>query len=290
VPLRGRRRALGVLAAYGIRLEPGSEVPLLDRADEIARQLGTVLENVQLLDDVVRSRGEVARLGQRLDQSEKLLALGQFVAGVAHELNNPLQGVLGHLELLRARGDLPPALARDLALIHREADRAARIVRNLLVFAGSGKLQRRPLGLNSVVTRVLRARASAHRAAGLAVARELAEGLPKIKGDGLLLHQALLNLVLNAEQAMPGGGRIVVRTEALPDRAVRVTVEDDGPGLGPEVRARLFEPFFTTKDVGSGTGLGLAITYGIVQAHGGVIEADNHAGGGARFAITVPTT
>ena len=288
VPLRGRRRALGVLAAYGIRLEPGSEVPLLDRANEIARQLAAVLENVQLLDDVVRSKGELERLEHRLGQSEKLLALGQFVAGVAHELNNPLQGVLGHLELVRATHDLTPALGRDLALIHREADRAARIVRNLLVFAGSGKLQRRAVSLNAVVTRVLRARARAHRTGGVAVERQLAEGLPAIKGDGLLLHQALLNLVLNAEHAMPGGGRMVVRTEPVADDAVRVSVEDAGPGLSPDVRARLFEPFFTTKDVGLGTGLGLAITYGIVQAHGGVIEADNHDGGGARFLITLP--
>jgi signal transduction histidine kinase len=288
VPLRGRRRALGVLAAYGIRLEPGSEVPLLDRANEIARQLSTVLENVQLLDDVVRSKGELERLEHRLGQSEKLLALGQFVAGVAHELNNPLQGVLGHLELMRATRDLPPALGRDLALVHREADRAARIVRNLLVFAGSGKLQRRPLSLNAVATRVLRGRAAAHLAAGITVTRRLADDLPKIKGDALLLHQALLNFVLNAEQAMPDGGRLLVATDALADGSVRVSVEDDGPGLSSEVRARLFEPFFTTKDVGTGTGLGLAITYGIVQAHGGAIEADNHSGGGARFAITLP--
>ncbi len=290
VPLKGRRRALGVLAAYGIRLEPGSEVPLLDRANEIARQLSAVLENVQLLDDVVRSKGEVERLEQRLGQSEKLLALGQFVAGVAHELNNPLQGVLGHLELVRATRELSPAVSRDLAIVHREADRAARIVRNLLVFAGSGKLHRRPLSLNAVVTRVLRGRVAAHRAAGIAVTRRLADDLPKIKGDALLLHQALLNLVLNAEQAMPEGGRLVVATEAMADGSVRVSVEDDGHGLSPEVRSRLFEPFFTTKEVGTGTGLGLAITYGIVQAHGGAIEADNHAGGGARFAITLHAT
>ena len=405
-PLRGRRRALGVLAVHGIRLEPGGEAALLDRASEIGRQLSAILENVQLLEDVLRSRAELenvfnsltdlvavtdgtgrivetnrafaTRVGQarealvdqrlsdllspalaqwidarrgdatapvaaiggirdprlggtfdltmtplsgidpgaggvvlvardvtiqaqleeeravlerRLGQSEKLLALGQFVAGVAHELNNPLQGVLGHLELVRASSTLPASVRRDLALVYREADRAARIVHNLLVFAGSGRLRRRPLAVNAVVARVLRLRARAHKAAQIDVRRELAEALPKVKGDGLLLQQALLNLVLNAEQAMAGrGGHLVVGTALTTSGQVAITLGDSGPGLTPVVKARLFEPFFTTKEVGEGTGLGLAITYGIVQAHGGTIEATNRDEGGAQFVISLPTS
>ena len=402
VPLRGRRRALGVLAVRGIRLEPGGEVALLDRATEVGRQISAILENVQLLGDVLRSRAELenvfnsladlvavtdsagriveanrafaARVGQardalidqrlndvlspalaqwiegergvaapsavargelvderlggtfdltltplagldpapgglvlvardvtvesrleaeraslesRLGQSQKLLALGQFVAGVAHELNNPLQGVLGHLELLRTSEMLPPALRRDLTLVYREADRAARIVRNLLVFAGSGRLRRRPLAVNAVVARVLHLRARAHKAACIQVRRDLADGLPKVKGDGLLLQQGLLNLVLNAEQAMAGRGQLLVGTAMTEGGQVTITVEDSGPGLSPDVKARLFEPFFTTKEVGEGTGLGLAITYGIVKAHHGTIDATNRDEGGARFVITL---
>lgn len=401
-PLRGRRRALGVLSASGIRVEPGAEAALVDRIGEIARQLAAVLENVQLLDDVLRSRRELehvfnslsdlvlvagrdgrilevnqaaaARLGhprgslvdgrlddvlsppllawiagsrrevadrgraagvvtdaglggtfeltltplsglepaegglvlvardltaesrleaerddlaERLARSEKLLALGQFVAGVAHELNNPLQGVIGHLDLVRRTSDLPPPVRRDLGLVSREADRAARIVRGLLLFAGSGRLRRRSLSLNRVVARVLRLRAPAHKAAGITTSRVLAEPLPAVSGDGLLLQQALLNLVVNAEQAMAGPGRLVVETSEVAG-GVQVAVEDSGPGLSAEARARLFEPFFTTKAVGKGTGLGLAIAYSIVSAHGGAIDADNHAGGGARFVIRLP--
>jgi PAS domain S-box-containing protein len=401
VPLRGRRRALAVLAVYGIRLEPGGEVALLDRAGEIGRQLSAILENVQLLEDVLRSRAELenvfnsltdlvavtdsagriveanrafaARVGQtrdalvdrqlndllsaglaewidgerdaatpavparrelvdqrlggtfdltltplsgldpapgvvlvardvtvesrleaeraslerRLRQSEKLLALGQFVAGVAHELNNPLQGVLGHLELLRATKTLPASLRRDLTLVHREADRAARIVHNLLVFAGSGRLRRRPVAVNAVVGRVLQLRSTAHKAANIEVRRDLAVALPKVKGDGLLLQQAVLNLMLNAEHAMAGPGQLVVATSVTESGQVAIMLDDSGPGLSAEVKARLFEPFFTTREVGEGTGLGLAIAYGIVKAHGGTIEASNREEGGARFVVTL---
>ena len=178
-------------------------------------------------------------------------------------------------------------MRRDLSLVYREADRAARIVHNLLVFAGSGRLRRRALTLNAVVGRVLRLRAKAHKGAHIEVVRNLADALPKVKGDGLLLQQALLNLVLNAEQAMGGHGQLVVTTAATADGQVTIAVDDSGPGLSPEVQARLFEPFFTTKEVGSGTGLGLAIAFGIVNAHGGTIEATTRDEGGARFTISL---
>lgn len=401
VPLRGRRRALGVLAVQGVRLEPGGEGALLERAAEIGRQLSALLENVQLLDDVLRSRAQLenvfnsladlvavtdaadrivdvnrafaewvgqprealidqaldqwlspaliawiqaardadptpsgtrgqvvdppegtfdltltplggvdaapaghvlvardvtvetrleaerASLEHRLGQSEKLLALAQFVAGIAHELNNPLQGVLGHLELVRTAHTLSAPLRRDLRLVYREAERAARIVRNLLVFAGSGRLTRRSLNVTTVVARVLQLRSAAHRIAQIEISRDLGEGLPRVKGDSLLLQQAVLNLILNAEQAMAGRGRLTISTRAAEGGHVRIVVEDSGPGLSREVRARLFEPFFTTKEVGAGTGLGLAITYGIVKAHGGTIEAVNGDQGGARFTISL---
>ena len=283
VPLKGRRRALGTLVLTGVRPESGGDADLLARAEQVGRGLAASLENVQLLDDVLRS-------AERLAHTEKVLALGQFVAGVAHELNNPLQGVLGHLELMRASPSLPPSLKRDLGLVYREADRAARIVRNLLVFAGSGRLRTRSMNLNLLAGRVLRLRARALDRARIDVVREFDASLPLVKADGLLLQQAVLNVVLNAEQAMDGQpGRLVVRTERDRGRhAARLVVEDSGPGLGDDVRSRLFEPFFSTKEVGKGTGLGLAIAFGILQAHGGSIEADNHPDGGARFVLTLP--
>jgi nitrogen-specific signal transduction histidine kinase len=231
---------------------------------------------------------ERTELRDRLTQSEKLAALGQFVAGIAHELNNPLQGVLGHLELLRTTGDLPSKLRKDVQLIYREADRAAKIVRNLLVFAGSRRLSRRRLNLNLVVSRVLALRSAATRAAHVEIVRALDESLPRLVGDPLMLQQALLNVVLNAEQAVTGlpDARVEVRTSFDPARGIAaVTIADNGPGVPADVLPRLFEPFFTTRDVGKGAGLGLAIAYGIIQEHGGMIHAANRPDRGAVFTV-----
>ena len=417
IPLKGRRRALGTLVMEGVRIHPGSQMDLLDRADEMGRQLAAPIENVLLLDAVLRSRRELentfnsladlvavsdqngrlvymndaflshigkerealvdrpieevvgdattkmvadvigssgsdhlasrggqtpaiasaevvdeklkgsflmtltpligeerepagvvlvardvtpqaeleaerAELRNRLVQSEKLAALGQFVAGIAHELNNPLQGVLGHLELLRATGAFPKALRRDMQRIYREADRAAKIVRNLLVFAGSRRLVRRRTSVNATLSRVLSLRAPALRAANIDVVRRHADLLPRVKADPLLLQQALLNIVLNAEQAIgAAGGRIETSTSVRRDASgaqVFVQIRDTGQGIPTTAMRRLFEPFFTTKEVGKGTGLGLAITYGIIQEHGGRISASNHPEGGAVFTVQLP--
>jgi PAS domain S-box-containing protein len=410
VPLRGCRRALGTIVFEGVRVETGGEIDLLDRADELGSQLSSAIENMQLIEDVVRSRRElentfdsishlvavsdtrgiivhvnqafatrvgrtredllnqpladhlgpelgrwlerhkasttrteadsagtievidpmlkgpfvvtvtdllnhdrepvgsviVARdltpqtqleaereeLRKRLTQSEKLAALGQFVAGIAHELNNPLQGVLGHLELLRTTGAFPKQLRREMQVIYREADRAAKIVRNLLVFAGSRRLARRSVSLNVVLQKVLSLRTPAHRAVGIEVVRHYDEKLPRVKSDPLLLHQVFLNMVMNAEHAIAATGRegrIEIATSVVPsgDRIV-ATVRDTGIGIPEDTLSRIFEPFYTTKEVGKGTGLGLAITYGIVQEHGGQIIAANHPDGGAVFTVELP--
>jgi signal transduction histidine kinase len=237
---------------------------------------------------------ERAQLRNRLVQSEKLAALGQFVAGIAHELNNPLQGVLGHIELLRATGAFPKAIRRDMQRIYREADRAAKIVRNLLVFAGSRRLVRRRTSINATLSRALALRAPALRTCGIEVVRHHDEKLPRVKGDPLLLQQAFLNIVINAEQAIgAAGGRIETKTslKRTTDHAgkiVQVEIRDTGPGIAADVLPRIFEPFYTTKEVGKGTGLGLAITYGIIQEHGGQIAVTNHRQGGAVFIVQLP--
>jgi signal transduction histidine kinase len=264
--------------------------PLKGREDE---PIGTVL----VARDVTQQaqlEAERTELRDRLAQTEKLAALGQFVAGIAHELNNPLQGVLGHIELLlQDHAAVPAGFRRDLRLVLREADRAAKIVHDLLVFAGSRRITRRRLNVNHVVTRVLALRAPAAAAAGIEVATELAAKLPRVAGDALLLQQALINIIVNAEQALArpsGPRRIEVRTRAIGRRAVEIRVTDTGPGLPPDVLPRVFEPFFTTKEVGQGTGLGLAIAYGIVQEHDGRLSAANSPGGGAVFTIELPAS
>jgi two-component system NtrC family sensor kinase len=237
---------------------------------------------------------EREELHKKLTQSEKLAALGQFVAGIAHELNNPLQAVLGHIELLRATGAFPARLRREMRTIYREADRAAKIVRNLLVFAGSRRIARRPVSLNAVVQKVLGLRAPACRASAIEVVRHYDEKLPRVLSDPLLLHQVFLNILMNAEHAIAASGRkgrIEVTTSISPsgDRII-ASVRDTGDGIPADVLSRVFEPFYTTKEVGKGTGLGLAITYGIVQEHGGEIIAANHPEGGAMFTVELPAT
>ncbi len=206
-------------------------------------------------------------------------------------MNNPLQGVLGHIELLRATGAFPKGVRRDMQRIYREADRAAKIVRNLLVFAGSRRLARRRTSINAALSRVLALRAPALRAAGVEVTKRHEEGLPRVKADPMLIQQALLNIVLNAEQAVGSGGRIESTTSVSDEggrQYVAVQIRDTGPGIRAADMPRLFEPFFTTKEVGKGTGLGLAITYGIIQDHGGQVFASNHPDGGAVFTVHLP--
>jgi signal transduction histidine kinase len=229
-------------------------------------------------------------LRARLTQSEKLAALGQFVAGIAHEMNNPLQGIMGHLELLIDHSEAAAPVRNELRRIFREAARASRIVRNLLVFTGSRRMTRRRLRIDRVISRALASRRVALDRAGIAIVREFSEAVPTVAGDPLLLQQAFLNLLINAEHAIKSrgeSGRIELATTATDDNVV-VTVRDTGTGIAADVLPRIFDPFFTTKEVGQGTGLGLAITYGIVQEHGGTIAVENAPGGGALFRITFP--
>jgi signal transduction histidine kinase len=266
-------------------------VTVTDLVDHNRQRVGRVIVARDL---TPRSRLEAEReeLRDRLTQSDKLAALGQFVAGIAHELNNPLQGVLGHLELLRVTGAFPKHLRREVQTIYREADRAARIVRNLLVFAGSRRLARRNVSLNAVLHKIMVLRQDACRAQQIELVRHYNEKLPRVKSDPLLLHQVFFNMMMNAEQAIAATGkpgRIEIRTtmSAYGDRII-ATVRDSGRGIPPDSLTRIFEPFYSTKEVGKGTGLGLAIAYGIVQEHGGQIAAANHPDGGAVFTVELP--
>jgi PAS domain S-box-containing protein len=239
----------------------------------------------------VQLETEREALRGRLAQSEKLASLGQFVAGIAHEMNNPLQGVLGHLELLIETSAAAKPVRPTLRRIYQEGDRAAKIVRNLLIFTGSQRMSRHRLRLDRVLARALASRAASLRRNQIEVARQQEE-TPRISGDALLLQQALLNILINAEHAVAGTGkpgRIQTQIATVNDgKTVRLIIEDSGPGIPPEVLPRIFDPFFTTKEVGEGTGLGLAITYGIIQEHGGTIHAMNLPNGGARFTIEFP--
>jgi PAS domain S-box-containing protein len=267
--------------------------------NEDGEPVGTVL----VARDITRQtalEAEKESLRARLAQSEKLASLGQFVAGIAHEINNPLQGVLGHLELMlwtKASATAPQkemrAIRRELRRIYREADRAARIVRDLLTFSGSHRLRRRRLRIDRVVSRALSSRRSALHRARIDVVREHQADLPYVSGDQLLLQQAFVNVITNAEHAIAqtdGPGRISIATTSPSPEIVRITVADTGPGIPADALPRIFDPFFTTKDVGQGTGLGLTLAYGVIQEHGGTIQAGNGPHGGATITIDLPST
>jgi PAS domain S-box-containing protein len=264
-------------------------------ATPLINQAGDVVGRVLVARDITRQtrlEEERAALRERLAQSEKLASLGQFVAGIAHEMNNPLQGVLGHLELLMDTSPSAKPIRRELKQVYQDADRAAKIVRNLLVFTGSRRMTRRRLQVDRVVTRALASRAASFRRGGIDLLRVEGKELPHVLGDPLLLQQALLNILINAEHAMttmpPARRHLSVETSSDEPERVTLTIADRGPGIPADVLPRIFDPFFTTKEVGEGTGLGLAITYGIVQEHGGTIGASNRQGGGAVFRIDLP--
>jgi signal transduction histidine kinase len=255
---------------------------------------GDITGRVVVLRDVtVQSRIEADReaLRARLSQSEKLAALGQFVAGVAHEMNNPLQGLLGHLELLMAHADAAGPIRAELRRIHREGERAARIVRNLLVFSGARRMMRRRLRIERVLARALASRRTALARARIDVVRHRGASVPAVAGDPLLLQQAFLNVLINAEHAIrerDAAGTIELTTRTDASRRVITTVRDTGAGITPANLSRIFDPFFTTRDAGKGAGLGLAVTHGIIQEHGGTIYAGNAPEGGAVFTIELP--
>jgi PAS domain S-box-containing protein len=233
---------------------------------------------------------EMKRLEEQLIQAEKLAAMGQMLAGVAHELNNPLTAILGVSELLRDRQGVDDATKRQLEMTHRQARRAARIVQNLLEFSRPALPQKKALDLNTVLDRTLQLHEHSLRRNAVEVDFHPMPSIPPVVGDANQLIQVFLNLITNGEQAIRAvrqSGRIQIRVGRVFDR-VSVTVQDDGVGIKPEAVSKLFDPFFTTKRPGGGTGLGLSICMSIVREHGGDIEAESLPGGGAAFTVTLP--
>ena len=237
----------------------------------------------QVLEERVRERT------QQLLQAEKLSAMGQLLAGVAHELNNPLAVVMGQAMLLHQTGEGGPVRAGKIA---KAAERCVRIVRNFLALARDRPPERTATDLNTVVREALELLAYELRTDSIGVRLELAEDLPPLWADPHQLHQVVVNLVANAHQAMrqgPGPRHLRLTTRADPERSrVRLTVADTGPGIPREIQPRIFEPFFTTKPVGQGTGLGLSLSHGIIEEHGGAISVQSEPGQGAMFVIELP--
>jgi len=250
----------------------------------------------QMTENLKNSREELEQTVERLKstqaqliQSEKLSGIGEFIAGVAHELNNPLTAVMGFSELLR-NAELDSKYQRHLEMINKSAIRCHKIVQALLSFARRRAPERKPVCLNSLVEGALEILAYQLRTNNIEVTARLDPQLPPVMVDPHQLQQVFVNIINNARQAIESDqprGWIKVTTEAQ-GSSVLAIIQDSGPGIPEEHLSKIFDPFFTTKGVGEGTGLGLSLCYGIVKDHGGTIFPINKAGEGAMFIIELP--
>jgi signal transduction histidine kinase/CheY-like chemotaxis protein len=235
---------------------------------------------------------ETRDMSQQRMQAEKMAALGQTISGVAHELNNPLATILSWAERLSANRAHDERTRRGLETILSESERAARIVRSLLMFARKRQTTRAMVDVNQIARETFALRAEGQRASNITAIDALASGLPQVLADSHQLKQVLLNLIINAEQAMVSanrGGTIVARSWHDPeDESIVIEINDDGPGIPAELQPKIFDPFFTTKEVGTGTGLGLTVAYAIVQEHGGRIRVDSQPTRGTSFYVELP--
>ena len=233
---------------------------------------------------------ELKRLEEQLIQAEKLAAMGQMLAGVAHELNNPLTAILGVTELLRDSEGVQENTKRQLELTHRQARRAARIVQNLLEFSRPAAPQKRPVDVNNLIERTLQLQDHSLRRNNVHVDFQPQSDLPMVIGDANQLIQVFLNLISNAEYAIREvreTGRVQIRIGRIGGH-ISVTVQDDGVGVSQEALPKLFDPFYTTKRPGGGTGLGLSICMSIVREHGGSIDVETLPAGGSAFTVFLP--
>ena len=294
----GRLESEGQVTDYLLRLRRVDNSPVW--VEVTAHAEPPTADGAVRIDALVRDVSERKKLedqtrdlyGQLL-QAEKLAALGQTISGVAHELNNPLATILTWAERLSQR-PLDENTKRGVDTILSESERAAKIVRNLLTFARKRQSTRSMVNLNTVFRETLALRAYEQRVTNINVVDALSGGLPHVFADAHQVQQVLLNLIINAEQAMLGAngrGTLTVRSWHDSEReSIVLEIHDDGPGIADELQPKIFDPFFTTKEVGKGTGLGLTVAYAIVQEHGGRIRLASHPGAGASFCVELPVS
>jgi two-component system NtrC family sensor kinase len=277
------RGELGLLAASF-----NDMIRSLRKVEGELRQLTLTLEA-----KVEERTSELRAAQDSLVRSEKLSSLGKLSASIAHEINNPLAGILTFAKLMIRTIEHGPVgdverknLIRQLALVQRETERCSAIVRNLLDFARERPLQLKEVSVNQVVEEVFSLVTNQSAIQGVEMVKDLAP-VPPVEADFGQLRQAFVNIVINAIEATGRGGHLRVATRPLPEEdAMEIVFQDDGPGIPPEVMQKIFDPFFTTKE--KGTGLGLSVVYGIVDRHHGRVAVDSEPGKGTRFTIRLP--
>jgi two-component system NtrC family sensor kinase len=266
------------------RRSDGSEFPATVTISPLVSQDGEQLGHVVSVRNVSADR----RMAEQLRHTEKMVALGELVAGVAHEINNPLTGISAFAQLLLEES-LNDEQRESVQLIKMESDRAKTVIRDLLIFARKTEPVTEPFDLNDLIEQTLRLRSYSLRVAGVRLVLQLDPKLPKVTGDPQKLQQVLLNVIANAESAMDGAERRELTLSSRADGSqVVIAATDTGQGMPADVRQRIFEPFFTTKPEGVGTGLGMSVSYGIVQAHGGTIDVASALGAGTTVTIALP--
>jgi signal transduction histidine kinase len=290
---RGAERLAAGHLQTRVPVEGAAEVARLAATfNDMAAQLREDRASLQQrLEELERATAELTTAQEQIMRSARLAAVGRLSAGVAHEIGNPLAAIRGLLDLMQA-GELDRAEEAEFILrIQRETERIHHTIRDLLDFSRSGPTQEGRIessaDLSEVVTDTVKLVDRQTRFRDIELALALEDGLPRVRGDHERLRQLLLNLLFNAADAIGGRGRIEV-SASNGGGVVRLAVEDDGPGIDPEILDQVFDPFVTTKAAGQGTGLGLAVCHTIVERLGGSIEAANREQGGAAFAVTLP--
>jgi PAS domain S-box-containing protein len=286
-PGRSRTLEMEVIRKDGSTLWAEARVSFLRNAE------GQPVGLIGMLRDITeRKRAEEERkqLELKAQIASRLASVGEMAAGVAHEINNPLTGIVGYAQLLASRQDLPEDVKKDLKIVNDGAQRVAGIVQRLLTFARQVKPERRQVNINQLIESTLALRTYSLRTSNIEVTTRLDSYLPDTIADPGQIQQVLLNLIVNAETAMKEvhrKRRLTITTRKA-DSIVEIKVKDNGHGIKPEIMDRIFDPFFTTRPAGEGTGLGLSLCYGIVTEHNGRIYAESKPGRGATFVVELP--
>jgi two-component system NtrC family sensor kinase len=285
IVVRGEKRGV-VKVVYDEERPDLDEGPFLKEErgliDAVARQVALMVERR-------RAEEERLRLQDQLRHADRLATIGQLAAGVAHELNEPLGNILGFAQLAKKSPGLPEQATKDMEKIINSCLHARQVIQKLMMFARQTPPKKTMVNLNQIVQEGLYFLETRCTRQGIELVRLLDPNLPEITADAAQLHQVLVNLTVNAIQAMPNGGKLFLRT-ARSGQHISLTVEDTGMGMSEEVMKRIFMPFFTTKDVGQGIGLGLAVVHGIVTGHRGSVKVQSTVGEGSRFEVLLPVS